>query len=93
VPVLQPALQAVALVSRNHVFSILPASAGSGAARLGVPGAVLLCRRPFVGAPGWGLQFSRAAATDSRQRAGQTGRRLARSRRTAAAAHENPASV
>ncbi|RQS23343.1 hypothetical protein DIE06_03720 [Burkholderia sp. Bp8998] len=40
----------------------MPASAGSGAARLGVPGAVLLCRRPFVEPPGWGLQSSRGDA-------------------------------
>ncbi|ESS40075.1 hypothetical protein P355_3063 [Burkholderia cenocepacia KC-01] len=53
----------------------------------------LLCRRPFVGAPGWGLQSSRGGGTDSRRRAGLIGRRLVRPRRIAAAAHENPASV
>ncbi|NIF42298.1 hypothetical protein F3J14_15660 [Burkholderia sp. Tr-862] len=71
---------------------MLPASAGSGAARLGVPGVVLLCRRPFVEPPGWGLRSSHGDARFLP--AGPPARPptvvLAR---VAAAAHENPASV
>ncbi|PRE03815.1 hypothetical protein C6P77_03870 [Burkholderia ambifaria] len=72
---------------------MLPASAGSGAARLGVPGVVLLCRQPFVEPPGWGLRSSHGG--DARLlSAGPPARPptvvLAR---IAVAPHENPASV
>ncbi|EPZ87746.1 hypothetical protein BURCENBC7_AP2748 [Burkholderia cenocepacia BC7] len=57
-----------------------------------MPGAVLLCRRPFVEPPGWGLQSSRAGSRSaSACRPAPPPTR--RPRRIAAAAHENPASV
>ncbi|PAJ81665.1 hypothetical protein CJO71_07070 [Burkholderia ubonensis] len=60
--------------------------------RIGVPRAVLLCRRPFVGPPGWGLQFSRGDARPSSASPPNRPPTAARNR-VAAIAHENPASV
>ncbi|AFJ88692.1 hypothetical protein MYA_4336 [Burkholderia sp. KJ006] len=56
-----------------------------------MPGAVLLCRPPFVEAPGWGLRSSRGGAPSS---AGPPDLpRRAAIARMVAAVRENPASV
>ncbi|RQS76827.1 hypothetical protein DID96_00670 [Burkholderia sp. Bp8963] len=60
--------------------------------RLGVPGTVLLCRRPFVEPPGWGLQSS-CGGTRTLPAALLHRPPIAACGRIAAIAHENPASV